>query len=109
MTQILIPSTIKFAGKNVVKRLQTRMPFLSHPTSSSCLETYCLSEKLHREVVEGIAAIIQVPFFPLRVEGIIEFGAHAARCIKTTSYAYGADCIQPISILKDSSLQAFRC
>ena len=36
-----MPSTIKFAHKNVVKRLQTRMPFLSHPASSSCLETCC--------------------------------------------------------------------
>ena len=60
-------------------------------------------------MIEGIAAIIQVPFFPLRVVGIIELGAHATRSIKTTSYAYGADCIQPISILKDASLQASRC
>ena len=100
---------IDFACESVVKRLQPGMPFLSHPAPSGCLETGRQPEKLPGEMVEGIAPIIQVPFFPLRVEGIIEHGAHAARRIETTGYAHGADGIQPISILKDASFRAFGC
>ena len=98
---------IDFACESLVKRLQPGMPFLSHPAPSCCLETGRQPEKFPWEMVERITPIIQVPFLPLRVEGIIEHGAHAARRIKTTSYAYSADGIQPICILKDAAFQAF--
>ncbi len=51
------------------------MLLLSHPTPSLCLETSCQPEKLHWEMVEGIAPVIQVPVFPLRVAVIIELRA----------------------------------